>query len=293
MHSKAKVAILTLTAGMVMSAPNDYASGIEAWRKTAEERLKAPDGWLSVAGLFWLKEGPNTMGSAAGNAIVLPATAPKSLGTLTLAKDKVSLSVPGGSALQVNGQPARSGALKTDAGGVAPDLMTLGPLTMFVIVRGDHIGLRLRDQNSEYLRNFTHRSWYPVKPEYRVEGRFEKQPERTIRVATVLAGIQEDAKVGGVVRFKLGGAEHVLEPHFSGDQLFYVFRDKTAGKKTYGAGRFLYSDLPDAKGKVILDFNKAYNPPCAFTPYATCPLPAKHNHLTVAIEAGELDYAGH
>jgi uncharacterized protein (DUF1684 family) len=278
---------------MVMSAPNDYASAIDTWRKQAEARLKAPDGWLSVAGLFWLKEGANTMGSAPGNAVVLPATAPKQLGTLTLRKGSLTLAATPGTGLQVNGKPAQSAPIASDANGAKPDLLTVGPLTMFVIVRGDHIGIRLRDQNSEYLRNFTHRNWYPVKPEYRVEGQFEKQPERTIRVATVIADVQEDARVGGVVRFRLNGQQHVLEPHLSGDQLFFVFKDKTAGKATYGAGRFLYADLPDAQGRVTLDFNKAYNPPCVFTPHATCPLPPKHNVLPVPVEAGELNYGTH
>ncbi len=249
-----------------------YEKQILDWRAESEARLKADDGWLTVAGLFWLKQGPNTFGSAESNDIVLPASAPAQAGVFHFDGKRVTHN---GKVLAAN----------------PPTLVEIGPLTMFVIERGDRAGIRLRDKNSQFRREFTHRSWYPVQPAYRIEGKLIPEP-RKYNVATVIPDVFEEYETPGVVEFTLHGQTVRLRPMLTGDQYFYIFRDTTAGKGTYPAGRFLYSD-PAKDGKVILDFNKAYNPPCAFTPYATCPLPPKENRLPLAIEAGELDYGKH
>ena len=262
---------------------------MEAWRGEIETKLKADDGWLTVAGLFWLKEGANRFGSAPDNDLVLPAAAPAHAGVFTMTQRKVSVTVAQPALLR--GAPLPAGLVLTNDSEAKEDVITLGSLRLFVIDRGDKTGIRMRDMNSQFRREFTHRQWYPVSAAHRVEARFEAKPERTVRIPN-MAGTYDEYKTKGDVVFKLGGKEHRLEPVLSSGQLFLIFKDKTAAKTTYGAGRFLYADLPK-DGKVILDFNKAYNPPCAFTPYATCPLPPKHNQLPVAIEAGELSYGSH
>ncbi len=161
-----------------------------------------------------------------------------------------------------------------------------------MIQRGQRIGIRLRDTNSKMRREFTGRKWYPLKPEFRLEAKWAPyNPPKPIKVPNILGDTNDD-KSPGYAEFKLGGKTYRLEAVGVGPGLFFVFRDGTSGKETYGGGRFLDADKPEA-GKVILDFNKATNPPCAFTPYATCPLPPRQNRLPVRIEAGELKYGDH
>jgi len=171
-------------------------------------------------------------------------------------------------------------------------MVTVNALTMFVIHRGDKYAIRMKDKNSTYRRDFTGLHWYPVRPEYRVTARFVAWPEpKTIPIANIL-GQTEPTPSPGYVVFTLNGVEAKLDAVAEDDSLFLIFRDKTAGKTTYGAGRFLNTEMPK-DGTVVLDFNQAYNPPCAFTPYATCPLPPPENRLDIAIEAGELKYGEH
>ena len=262
---------------------------MEAWRKEAETKLKADDGWLTVAGLFWLKEGANRFGSAADNDVVLPSAASAHAGVFTMKNRKVS--VTAGAQAVLRGKAVPAGLVLTSDSQAQEDVIELGTLRLFVIDRGEKTGIRMRDMNSQFRREFTHRRWYPVSAAHRVVARFEAKPERTVRIPNVV-DTYDEYKTNGDVVFRLGGQEHRLETVLSSGQLFLIFKDKTAAKTTYGAGRFLYADLPK-DGKVVLDFNKAYNPPCAFTPYATCPLPPKHNQLAVAVEAGELNYGSH
>jgi uncharacterized protein (DUF1684 family) len=283
--------IALLFASLCMSATPDYTAQIESWRKASEERLKSDTGWLTVAGLFWLKEGPNTFGSAESNDLVFPASAPKNAGVFVRKGKSIGVKLNPGATALIKGSPVTAVERLTDDTNGKEDVIVIGDLSFWVIDRGSKIGIRLRDKNSQFRREFTHRSWYPVKPALRVEARWEPKPARTVRILNVVNEYEEYQADGEAV-FTLNGVEHRVEPVHSGDQLFLIFKDKTAGKATYGAGRFLYADLPK-DGKVILDFNKAYNPPCAFTPYATCPLPPKHNQVNVAIEAGELNYGGH
>jgi uncharacterized protein (DUF1684 family) len=170
------------------------------------------------------------------------------------------------------------------------DILVLGDVSLLVIDRGNKIGIRMRDKNSKLRREFTHKTWLPVNPNYRVVAKFIPQPERTVRIPNIVNELEEHKAIG-LTEFVLNGKTYRLEPVVAGEQFFFIFRDKTAGKQTYGAGRYLYTDLPK-DGKVVIDFNKAYNPPCAFTPFATCPLPLKHNILDIALPVGELNY-GH
>ena len=185
--------------------------------------------------------------------------------------------------------------MRPDTSG-SPDVLEMGTLTMNVIKRGDRFGIRLKDKNSPVRKGFTGLRWFDIQEDYRVEARWVSYPQpKPVKVPNVL-GQTESMPSPGYAEFTLGGkpvrVDGVLEdPH--AEQLFFILRDQTSGKETYGAGRFLYADLPKA-GKVVLDFNKAYNPPCAFTPYATCPLPPPQNWMPVRVEAGEMAYGkGH
>jgi uncharacterized protein (DUF1684 family) len=266
-----------LAAVLLLPAADPYTDEILRWRKARETALQAPDGWLSVAGLFWLREGVNTFGSAPDNAIVLPAPAPARAGAFELRDGQVS-AVAGGTRR----------ALEADSA----DALPLGPLRLSVIRRGQRYAIRLRDPDAPARRNFHGLRWFPPDPAWRITARFVPAP-RKLPITNVL-GMKEDQECPGYAEFTIAGAAirlyPVLEP--GAQELFFIFRDRTSGGETYGAGRYLYTPLP-ANGKVVLDFNKASNPPCAFTPFATCPLPPKENRMTIRVTAGEMNYGGH
>ena len=284
------VAITSLASGADPLSIKDYTASIEKWRAESEAKLKSDTGWLTVSGLFWLKEGRSTFGSGPGNDLVLPAGVAPRAGTFIRTGKRIGVEVNKGVSVTLNGKPVtRLDALVNDAE-AKEDVLVLGDISLLVIDRGTKIGIRMRAKNSQLRREFTHKTWFPVQPNYRVVAKFIPQPERVVRIPNMVNELEEH-KVIGVTEFTLNGKIHRLEPVLADGQLFFIFKDKTAGKLTYGAGRYLYADLPK-DGKVVIDFNKVYNPPCVFTPYATCPLPLKHNHLDIAIPAGELKY-GH
>jgi uncharacterized protein (DUF1684 family) len=190
----------------------------------------------------------------------------------------------------VNGRPPTRALLKPDSSG-PPDLLRVRGLTMYVIQRGNRFGIRLKDKDSEMRRKFTGTQWFPVKEQFRVTAKYVPyDPPKKISIPNIVGGVEEETSPG-YVEFTLGGRQYRLDPVSEGESLFFIFKDQTAGKETYPPGRFLYTSLPK-NGEVILDFNQAVDPPCAFTPYATCPLPPEQNQLPVRIEAGELRY-GH
>jgi len=285
-----RVLIPVLLLFMPVSPPS-YRQEIENWRREREARLKAEDGWLTVVGLFWLKEGSNTVGTDPHSDIVLPqGSAPASVGEFVFEKGEVRFVSAAGVPATVNGKPAGSARMKPDTSG-SPDLLRINSLTMFVIQRGRRTGIRLKDSNSAARRTFTGLEYFPIRERYRVKARYQPYDSpRKITIPNVLGEASEEVSPG-YVEFILEGKRCRLEPMLEGDQLFFIFKDRTAARETYPAGRFLYAGLPKG-GEVILDFNKAINPPCAFTPYATCPLPPRQNHLAVRIEAGERRY-GH
>jgi uncharacterized protein (DUF1684 family) len=262
--------------GVALFAATAYQTEIAQWRRQREEALQRDGGWLTVAGLFWLHEGANTFGKDPGNEIVLPdgqATA----GVFELHGGKVTVRMDGATR-----------ELWPDS----LDVAKVGRLSLFVIQRSDKYGIRLKDPQSQYRRDFHGIETYPAQEEYQVTAKWLVEP-RKIPILNIL-GQTESMDSPGYALFSLHGHQYRLRPYLEtadAKELFYVFRDQTSAKETYGAGRFLYSAMP-AGGHVVLDFNKAYNPPCAFTPYATCPLPPPENRLAVRIEAGEKKY-GH
>jgi len=288
-----------VAAGLASPALADeaYRAEVQAWRQERETRLKADGGWLTLAGLFWLKEGPNGFGTDPAGDIVLPeGSAPAKTGVFELKGDQVTVALQPGANGRIGSNPVSGAtAMRPDTSG-SPDVLEMGTLTMNVIKRGDRYGIRLKDKNSPVRKGFTGLKWFDIQEVYRVEARWVSYPQpKPVKVPNVL-GQTESMPSPGYAEFTLGGkpvrVDGVLEDP-QAEQLFFILRDQTSGKETYGAGRFLYADLPKA-GKVVLDFNKAYNPPCAFTPYATCPLPPPQNWMPVRVEAGEMAYGkGH
>jgi uncharacterized protein (DUF1684 family) len=284
-----RMLFLLLPVALLQAAETSYREEVENWRRGREAALKADGGWLTVAGLFWLKTGTTRFGSAADNDIVLPATVPERAGRVEVKERDVTVLFEPGVAVQVDGKPASRAALHPDTSG-RPEVVTLGPLQLHLIERGGRLALRLKDMNAETRRRFTGLSWFPVDARFRVTARFESyRGLKPVAVPNILGEVEKMPSPGHAI-FELEGKEHrltgVLE-NPNATELFFIFKDATSGRETYPAGRFLYSSLPK-EGKLVLDFNRA----CAFTEYATCPLPPKENWLEARITAGELRY-GH
>ena len=274
------------------AATAGYQAQIEDWRAKREATLKSDEGWLTVAGLFWLHDGDNAAGNNPDAVVTLPSGA-KSFGTFHFDAGKITFRPTPGLPIYLNGNPVKGPvAIKSDEGGAKADVLIYQDLTMFVIKRGTRYAVRMRDKNSQMRREFAGLHWYPVRADMRFEAKFTTYPQpKTITIPNIL-NEEEQQKSIGYATFTYQGKDYTLEPVVEDDQLFYIFKDPTSTKETYPAGRFFYTDMPK-NGHVTLDFNKAYNPPCAFTPYATCPLPPKQNRLAVRIEAGELKYGHH
>jgi uncharacterized protein len=254
----------------IIAGDTSYRGTIDQWRAQREAELKADGGWLTVSGLFWLKEGINRAGTKGTSDIVLPR-----------------------GPAELNGQTAGAAIpLMSDPEG-KPDLIQFDAFTLFVIHRGERYAIRLKDTQSATRKEFTGLHWFPVKESYRVVAKFVPyQSPKMLTIPNILGETEQDTSPGYVL-FKLDGQSLRLDPVVEDDQqLFFIFHDLTSGKETYPPGRFLYTGLPK-NGEVVMDFNQAQNPPCAFTAYATCPLPPKQNRLPVRIEAGELNYGHH
>lgn len=274
-------------------ADHAYRTEIEKFRQEREAQLKADNGWLTIAGLFFLNEGKTTFGSDPLNDIVLPAPAPARAGTFEFRNGKVTARAMNGASLVVNGKPVASAELKSDGQG-APDRITIQSLALWVHESGERRAIRLRDTKSRLRRDFTGMKWFPVNEAYRVNARFVPyEKPKAIQVPNVLGDV-DTMHSPGVVVFSIGGEEFKMEAVAEeGDKEFwFLFRDLTSGNETYPAVRFLYTPVP-VNGRLVLDFNKAENPPCAYNPYTTCPLPPEQNRLRVRIEAGEKIYEPH
>ena len=261
---------------MALAAASTYQSEIAQWRAQREKALRAEGGWLTLTGLFWLHEGANPFGKDAANEIAIEDGAAHA-GIFELKDGKVTVTMDGSTR-----------AVKPDSA----DVVKCGRLSLLAIQRSGKFGIRVKDPESAARRGFHGLEYFPASEAWRVTARWVAAPRR-IPILNIL-GQTESSDCPGYAVFQLQGKELRLYPILEepdAKELFYIFRDETAGKETYGAGRFLYSGLPQ-DGSVTLDFNKAYNPPCTFTPYATCPLPPPENRLAVRIEAGEKKY-GH
>jgi len=271
-----------------------YRADVEAWRAQRLARVRAEDGWLSVVGLFWLEEGDNSIGSAPGSRVLLPApAAPERLGSIQLAGGRATLRAVPGADLTANGEPVSGPLPLASDADEETTMLRRGSLLFYLIRRGDRLGVRVKDSQSEARRTFRGLDSFPIDPAWRIEARFEPyDPPKSISVPNVL-GQDSDEKSPGAIVFEHAGRTYRLDPVLERGETdyFVIFGDRTNGTETYGAGRFLYVK-PPVGGKTVIDFNKAYNPPCVFTEYATCPLPPPQNKLPIRIEAGEREY-GH
>ena len=283
--------LLGAAAGCVQVDEYDIEGETAAWHTKRLERLRSETGWLTLVGLHPLVAGANSLGAADDNAVVLTAAAPARVGTITLGDAGIEFAAaPGVEAhLYVDGtvQSAvfAAGTIKSDAEG-SPDQIAVGSLVFYVIVRGDQAYLRVKDRQSPVLLGFRGIDRYPVKRSWRVPAKLEGEPG-TVEVVNVLGQVTVESSPGLLV-FQAGGQTCRLRPTGEpGEGLFVVFGDATNGQGTYPGGRFLATDPPAEDGTVMLDFNRAYNPPCVFTEYATCPLPGPQNVLPIAVTAGE------
>jgi uncharacterized protein (DUF1684 family) len=265
-----------------------YRAEVEAWRQQREAALRSPDGWLSLTGLFMLSEGDYRVGSHPESQILLPAGTPDHLGTLEFREGKAHLTVATATPVLMDGKPVQEADLVDNGDRKQPSLVSVGTVTFFVHKFGEEHAIRVKDSANPAIDAFAGCKWFPVKPEYRVQGRLARHDApRAIAIRTIVDTEMNYESVGNV-EFDLQGQALSLLARDYGvpNQLSIVFRDATAGLQTYAAARFLTVEV-DGDENVVVDFNKAYNPPCSFSPYATCPLPPRENILPVAIEAGE------
>jgi uncharacterized protein (DUF1684 family) len=278
---------IALLAGVMLSscATTDpaFLADVEKWRADRETRLRADDGWLTLVGLFWIEEGVSKIGSDPEADVPLPASLPKELGTITLSKGEAHF------------EPAPGVALKStvlhDDNKPNYEVLKLGSVSFYLIERGGRYGIRVKDTNSPARTNFAGLDWYAPDASWSVEAKLTPAPHKVVFDTEV--GVKEEGDSPGYLEFDRNGQHYKLDAVTEDGELFLVIRDATSGKTTYAASRFLYAAMPDKDGRTRLDFNKAYNPPCVFTPYATCPLPPQMNRLTTSIEAGEKKYPGH
>lgn len=271
-----------------------YQKEVNDWHKDRIERLKKPDGWLSLAGLFWLKEGENTFGSDSSNDIIFPKWKAKPfMGSFFLDKGKVTVKMNYGLLLSKDKNKIQEIQMVNDIES-EPTILKFGSLSWNIIKRsGNMYGVRLRDSENELIKKFKGIDRFEVNPEWRIEAEFHPYtPAKKLEIPNIIGTIDEEI-CPGYLTFKYDDKQYKVDVLNSGHQLFLIFADLTNGEETYGAGRFLMIDRPAPNGKTIIDFNKSYNPPCAFTKYATCPLPPKQNKLKLRIEAGEKKYGNH
>ncbi|MDT8886331.1 DUF1684 domain-containing protein [Aquirufa sp. LEPPI-3A] len=276
MRTKGIIFLLLLSFGM---QAQNHVDEVKAFRAARINSLKSETGWLNLAGLFWLKEGKNTFGGDEKNDFVFPSDhSDPFLGELLLKDGKVYYQTV-------------SDTMLVYQDGIKVPVISHRSLRWFIIKRGEKYAVRLRDLEGEYVKAFKGIDTFPTDSAYRVVADFIPTQGKMLTIIDV-TGRAYALESPGLLRFKLGKSFYELETSQEGDSLFIVFGDLTNKQQTYGAGRFIDTALPDAQGKVVIDFNKAYNPPCAFTPFATCPLPTAANKLAVEIKAGE-QFHGH
>lgn len=274
---------------VVTNQSENHRQAIEAWRASRHERLASDSGWLTLVGLDWLKEGENRVGSAEDNDIRLTG-GPAYWGSVFLQDDKLSFVSPGNESVTVNGELLSKADLVCDTLG-DPTIVANDNLSFHAIYR-ESFALRIKDSMAPALLNFKGVENYEIDESWRINGRFIRADEgATIEIANVLGHVSE-SPVFGTFEFDMNGKTHSLLGlgTESSNRLWFIFADRTSGHGTYGAGRFLYSDSMPENGRLIVDFNKAYNPPCAFNPYSTCPLPPQRNRMDLLVTAGEQDF---
>jgi uncharacterized protein (DUF1684 family) len=288
----ALAAVGLLVAGIAAAPDASHREEVEKWRAKHEADYRKE--YVGLAGLFALKPGVNSAGSASSNDLVLPKSTPALVGRFVLMDDRVRFEPQAGVKVAIKGRALTGPVeLKHDEAKDGPDEVEVAGIAMWVHLSGDRRTIRMRDDHGEIARSFTGFHWFPIDEKYRVTARFIKDPASQHTHIPNQVGDDEVYTTEGVVEFMLSGETIRMRPMTTRPGRFYfIFRDGTSGKETYETARFLYSDLR-SDGTTVLDFNQAYNPPCAFNPYTTCPLPPPENRLKVRILAGELAYAGH
>jgi uncharacterized protein (DUF1684 family) len=307
LHKTTLLPLLVLTVGAMLPSfaggdppdHNSWRDELSVWRAQRAAGLQAPEGWLSLIGLGWLEEGDNSFGANQNNRVEIKAKVPDQIGVVRLEKGALRLLPPTRgfpNGFLVDGQPAREQALIADDG-EKPSKLTIGMITIILIHRDDRFALRIKDPQAPTRTGFHGLHWYEPNAAYRVHARWVPyNPPKVLDIPTAL-GTVTHLPAPGVAEFVIDGQTVRLEPVLEdpqSKQLFFILRDATSTTTTYGAGRFLYTELPDhgvsQPGELWLDFNRLINPPCSFSPYATCPLPPPQNRVPVAIPAGERRY---
>jgi uncharacterized protein (DUF1684 family) len=298
------LALLLLALSALNATDTDSAAtwkvGLLTWRADLAKELQQPNGWLTLIGLDWLKPGDNTFGSAPGNNLVVKAPTAAYLGVVQLNDQGLELLAPHGGypkGLLVDGKVAENPQTLGSDDSEHPSKITTGTVTITIIHRGERYGLRIKDSKAPARTQFHGLRWYPPDETFRVRAKWiPYNPPHQVAIPTIL-GTEVKSDVPGAAEFTLDGKTLRLEPILESPEdkeLFFILRDTTSTTETYGAGRFLYTPLPDhgltQPGELVLDFNRAQNPPCAYTPYATCPLPPPQNRLPIPIPAGQQRY---
>ncbi len=273
-----------------------YTEEIRQWQTNRTTQIRREDGWLSLAGLFWLKEGENIIGTDPSNTVIFPVGSTQAkAGTIILHNGNLTINTEREAKIRYQDSTVTKMKLISDESGEAqPTILITGSLSFYAIKRGDRFGIRVKDKNNPALKNFNGLNFFPIDPAWRIEAIYKSYPEpKVIEIASVIGTVDTDT-CHGTLLFQIDrqtcSLDVIAEPGTG--ELYVMFTDETTGKETYGNGRQLSTAPPDENGKVLLDFNKAFNWPCAYTPYATCPIPPKQNHIPVRIEAGEKNYPG-
>ncbi len=266
---------------------DQYHQEIKKWRRLLGTNLRKENSWLALAGLFWLCEGKNSFGTDPSNGVVFPAgSGPGQIGDFILQEGQVTLRVRDGLEVRVDGEIKKEAVLKPDSS-VSPTEITLENLTFILIEREDGLGIRLWDNQRPERENFPGRSWFPIQESYIIRGIYEPYDKDLDLLMSRKNGSDYQTQAEGQIRFSLDKREFCLVAFEQEDgSLFTLFLDQTSGKESYPAGRYLVIDPPQGE-MVEIDFNRVFNPPCAFTDFATCPLPPSRNRLDVAVLAGE------
>jgi len=287
--------ILIIACTQKPTADPNYVKEINEWGAKRVNRLKADDGWLNLVGRFWLKQGESTFGSAKDNDIVVESSKlPEHIGSFIFEDSVVTFKAKDDVEVLLDGKPVKEIVLVDDQKNDVT-VLQIGSVKFNLIVRDTLYGIRFRDLNSDLVKNFKGVERYPIDESWKIIAKFKAyNPVKEIDVPNVLGQISKENSPGAVV-FERDGKTHRIDAvDEGGDKLFLIIADQTSGEETYGGGRFMYVNKPDSTRTILLDFNKAYNPPCVFTKYATCPLPPLQNYLKLKIEAGEKVYGeGH
>jgi uncharacterized protein (DUF1684 family) len=267
---------------------------IEAWHEKQMASLKSENGWLNLIGLYWLEEGENSFGSGAEVDLKLENKIfPETLGIFFLEEGKVYFE-PKVEGVESEGSVVENKILIFDPEGKINKPLTLGSLHWVIIKRSDAFGVRLRDYEADVVSNFEGVEQYPIDLNWRIEAKFiPYESSKTIPITNVIGQTTENPSPG-YLKFQIGDKTFTLDAlDGNEEELYLIFADETSGRETYGGGRYMYVKKADDSGNVIIDFNKAYNPPCVYTAHATCPLPPRQNMLEVAITAGHKNYGDH